>query len=61
MLAVCSWCQQQGLPTFLCEVELYRDTRLSHGICALHSGECRARRRAGPQAERAQAQGKTES
>ncbi len=61
MLVVCSWCQRQGLPTFLREVEPYSDTRLSHGICALHAEAWRAQLRARAQAEQRQAQGETGS
>ncbi len=54
MLVVCSWCQRQGLPTFLREVEPYTDTALSHSICPLHADELRARLRAVAEAVRAQ-------
>jgi hypothetical protein len=61
VIVLCAWCLEADRPAFLREIEPYSDTRLSHGICALHAEEWRARLHAQAQAERAQAQGETGS
>jgi hypothetical protein len=37
MILLCAWCLAEDRPAFLREVGPYRDTRLSHGICAFHA------------------------
>jgi hypothetical protein len=39
MKLICAWCQQEGVPAFLCEVEPVDDPTETHGICARHRFE----------------------
>src|SRR5687768_2924529 len=39
MRLMCAWCQQEGAPAFLCEVEPLDDETETHGICARHRFE----------------------
>jgi hypothetical protein len=39
MKLICAWCQQEGVPAFLCEVEPLDDPTETHGICARHRFE----------------------
>jgi hypothetical protein len=39
MRLICAWCQQEGVPAFLCEVEPLDDPTETHGICARHRFE----------------------
>jgi hypothetical protein len=39
MKLICAWCQQEGVPAFLCEVEPLNDPTETHGICARHRFE----------------------
>ena len=39
MKLICAWCQQEGVPAFLCEVEPMDDPTETHGICARHRFE----------------------
>jgi predicted RNase H-like nuclease (RuvC/YqgF family) len=39
MKLICAWCQQEGVPAFLCEVEPLDDPSETHGICARHRFE----------------------
>jgi hypothetical protein len=39
MKLICAWCQQEGVPSFLCEVEPLDDPTETHGICARHRFE----------------------
>jgi hypothetical protein len=39
MKLICAWCQQEGVPAFLCEVEPLDDLTETHGICARHRFE----------------------
>ena len=39
MRLICAWCQQEGVPAFLCDVEPLDDPTETHGICARHRFE----------------------
>ena len=39
MKLLCAWCQQEGVPAVLCEVEPLDDMTETHGICARHRFE----------------------
>ena len=42
MIVCCAWCQREDRPALLGETQPYRDTTVSHGICAAHAAQLKA-------------------